>query len=640
VDKESKYLLERAGKVAIVQLYADGFEELSLEEKIKAYHLCRAAIAGRDIAYDQNHRHGLAIRNLLEEIITHPRGIAEDVLKKIESYLKLFWVFNGNYGTNNRKFVPGFGYSDLMLAAKTALINGAKLGVKNESELDKMLGELKRTIFDVDFEPILANKSPQTGEDVITASGNNYYEGVTLKDLENFEEKYPLNSKVVKKDGEITEQVYRTGTNEIPAGMYAGDLKRVIVCLKEACAVAQAGQREALEHLVRYFQTGDPADFEKYNIAWVKDDPAVETINGFIETYNDARGTKAGFEGMVCFIDRKINQVMKDIASSAEYFEEKTPWDDKYKKKNITAPVANAVIVLIGTGGEGPIPPLGINLPNAQYIREKYGSKNFMLTNVSSIMHRLSAEKSTREFAFSDEEIKLDEKWGEKADLMETTLHEILGHGSGKISEKLTKDPHEYLREFYSSLEEARADLLALWHIFDEKLMEIAGIDEKCGEAMYNYYARADLLRLRAVKTGDRLEKDHARARHMIVSYLMEKNGAIEVVEKGGKVYLRVKDFRKMRQGIGELLSLIMRIKAEGDYEEGKRLVEKYGIRINTKWRDQVLKRAEAIDLPDHYAFVMPELEPVKDSRGTIMDVKISYPLDFTKQQLEYSGKI
>jgi dipeptidyl-peptidase-3 len=395
-----------------------------------------------------------------------------------------------------------------------------------------------------------------------------------------------------------------------------------------------------LEHLVRYFQTGDPTDFEKYNIAWVKDDPTVETINGFIETYNDARGTKGGFEGMVCFVDRKINQVMKDIASSAEYFEEKTPWDDKYKKKNITAPIANAVIVLVGTGGEGPIPPLGINLPNAQYIREKYGSKNFMLTNVSTIMHKLSAEKSTREFAFSEEEIKLDEKWGEKADLLETTLHEILGHGSGKVNEKLTKDPHEYLREFYSSLEEARADLLALWHIFDEKLMEIAGIDEKCGEALYNYYARADLLRLRAVKTGDRLEKDHARARHMIVSYLMEKTGVIEVVEKDGKVYLRVKDIRKMRQGIGELLSLIMRIKAEGDYEEGKKLVEKYGIKINTKWRDQVLKRAEAIDLPDHYAFVMPELEPVKDSQGTMVDVKISYPLDFAKQQLKYSGKI
>jgi dipeptidyl-peptidase-3 len=527
MEAQRKCLLERAGKVAIVQLYADGFEELSLEEKVKAYYLCQAALAGRDIAYDQIHRCGLSIRNVLEEIVTHPRGIDKIILEKIKSYLKLFWVFNGNYGTNNRKFVPEFTYSDLFSSAQLALSNGAKFGVRNESELEGLLTDLKRTIFDIDFEPILANKSPKSGEDIITASGNNYYEGVTLKDLETFREKYPLNSKVIKRDGKIFESVYRTGTTEIPSGLYAENLNRLIGYLKEAGAFAQPGQKRVLEHLIRYFQTGDPADFEKYNIEWVKDNPTVETINGFIEVYNDARGAKGEYEGMVCFVDRKINRVMESIARLAEYFEGKTPWEDKYKKKNITAPVANAVTVLIGVGGEGPIPPLGINLPNAQNIREKYGSKNFVLTNVSSIIHQLSSEKATGEFALTQEEIELEKLWGEKADLLETTLHEILGHGSGKVSKKLTKDPHEYLREFYSSLEEARADLLALWHIFDEKLMEIAGIDEKCGEALYRYYARADLLRLRAVKTGDRLEKDHARGRHMIVNYLREKVGVI-----------------------------------------------------------------------------------------------------------------
>ncbi|MFH1335217.1 MAG: peptidase M49 [Candidatus Zixiibacteriota bacterium] len=640
METQRKYLLERAGKVAIVQLYADGFEELSLEEKVKAYYLCHAALVGRDITYDQIHRHGLSIRNVLEEIVTHPRGIDKVILEKIKSYLKLFWIFNGNYGTNNRKFVPEFTYSDLFSSAKLALSNGAKFGVRNESELEGLLTDLKRTIFDIDFEPILANKSPKSGEDIITASGNNYYEGVTLKDLETFPEKYPLNSKVIKRDGKIFESVYRTGTAGIPSGLYAENLNRLIGYLKEAIPFAQPGQKKVLEHLIRYFQTGDPVDFEKYNIEWVKDNPPVETINGFIEVYNDARGAKGEYEGMVCFVDRKINRVMESIARLAEYFEGKTPWDDKYKKKNITVPVANAVNVLIGIGGEGPIPPLGVNLPNAQNIREKYGSKNFILSNVSSIIHRLSSEKATGEFALTEEEIELEKLWGEKADLLETTLHEILGHGSGKVSEKLTKDPHDYLREFYSSLEEARADLLALWHIFDEKLMEIAGIDEKCGEALYRYYARADLLRLRAVKTGDRLEKDHARGRHMIVTYLREKVGVIETVEKNGKVYLKVKDIAKMRQGVGELLSLIMKIKAEGDYEEAKKLVEKYGIKINTQWRDQVIKRAEAIDLPDHYAFVMPELEAIKDESGKIIDVKISYPHDFTKQQLKYSGKI
>jgi dipeptidyl-peptidase-3 len=640
METERTYLVEKVGNVASVQLYADGFEDLSLEDKILAYYLYRAAVAGRDMAYDQIHRHGLAIRSTLEEIITHSQGIDNDVLEKITNYLKLFWAFNGNYGTNSRKFIPEFGFDDLLDASKIAFSNGAEFGVRNESDLKEMLSGLKRTIFDQDFEPILANKSPKEGEDTITASGNNYYEGITLNELDNFEEKYPLNSKVVKKDGKIVELVYRAGTNDISPGLYAENLSQVIGYLKKAITLAQPGQKKVLEDLIQYFQTGEPGDFEKYNIDWVKDDPPVETINGFIETYNDARGAKGGYEGMVCFVDKKINQVMKDIAHLAQYFEEKAPWDDKYKKTNITAPVANAVTVIVGVGGEGPISPLGINLPNAQHIRENYGSKNFILTNVSSIIHKLQAEKITREFALTEEEIRLDRLWGEKADLLETTLHEILGHGSGKVSERLKKDPREYLQEYYSAIEEARADLVALWHIFDDKLMQIADIDEKCGEALYRFYARADLVRLRAVKTGDRLEKDHARARHMIVSYLMDKTNVIQVVEKDGKVYLNVNDIQKMKQGVGELLALIMKIKAEGDYQEAKRLVEKYGIKINPQWRDQVIKRAEAIDLPDHYAFVMPELELVKDGSGKIIDVKISYSQDFLKQQLRYSDKI
>jgi len=637
---ERGYLLEKVDKVAIVQLYADGFEDLSLDDKILAYYLYRAAVAGRDITYDQIHRHGLAIRNMLEEIITHSHGIDEAILEKTAHYLKLFWVFNGNYGTNSRKIVPKFSFEDLASASKAALSNGAQFGIRNQSELEEMLSKVKRTIFDQDFEPILANKSPEEGEDVITASGNNYYEGVSLKDLEGFEEKYPLNSKVIKKDGKIAELVYRAGTDQIPKGLYSKELNQVIDYLKKAMPFAKQGQRRALEHLIRYFKTGEPTDFEKYNIDWVKDSPTVETINGFIEVYNDARGAKGEFEGMVCFVDKKTNQVMKNIANLAQYFEDKAPWDDKYKKRNITAPVANAVTLLLGVGGEGPISVLGINLPDAQNIRETYGSKNFILTNVSGVRYKLDAEKTAREFALTEEEVKLDQLLGEKADLLHTTLHEILGHGSGKVSQRLKKDPADYLQEYYSAMEEARSDLVALWHIFDEKLMGLADIDERCGEALYRYYARADLLRLRTVKQGDRLEKDHARGRHMIVSYLKDKTKAIDVVERDGKVYLSVNDIQKMKQGVGELLSTIMSIKAEGNYQEAKRLVERYGVRVNTQWRDQVVRRAEAIDLPDHYAFVMPELELVTDRSGKITDVKISYPQDFTKQQLRYSGKI
>jgi dipeptidyl-peptidase-3 len=331
---------------------------------------------------------------------------------------------------------------------------------------------------------------------------------------------------------------------------------------------------------------------------------------------------------------------MQDLATFAQYFEDKAPWDEKYKKKKINPPVANAVNMLLGIGGAGPISWLGVNLPNAQEIREAYGSKNLILTNVTDVTRKVEAGKTTKEFALTEEEVKLDELYGAKADLLHTAIHEILGHGSGKVSEELKSDPKEYLREYYSTLEEAKADLMALWHIFDEKLLKIAKIDRKCGEALYRYYARMDLVRLRTVKEGDRLEKDHARGRHMIVSYLRDKTKAIETVQKDGKVYLVVKDIDEMRKGVGELLSLIMRIKAEGDFQEAKKLVEKYGVKINPQWRDQVIKRAEAIDLPDHYALVMPNLSLVKDKDGNITDVEILNPQNFMRQQLEYSGKI
>ncbi|MCK4428551.1 MAG: peptidase M49, partial [candidate division Zixibacteria bacterium] len=550
--EERKYLLEKVSKVAIVQLYADGFEDLSLNEKISAYYLSCAALAGRDITYDQVHRHGLKVRNLLEEIVIHAQGIDGKLLERITSYLKLFWAFNGNYGTNNRKFVPEFSPEDLLSASKIALSNGADLRVKDEQALKEELNKLKRTIFDPDFEPLLANKSPREGENVITASGNNYYEGVSLKDLENFDEKYPLNSKVVKKDGKIIEQVYRAGTESVPSGLYAEQLNRVIDNLEKALPNAGEGQREALKNLIRYFKTGDPKDFDKYNISWVRDNPIVETINGFIETYSDARGAKGEYEGMVSFVDKETNQVMQDLATFAQYFEDKAPWDEKYKKKKVNPPVANAVTLLLATGGGGPIAYLGVNLPNAQEIRETYGSKNFILTNVTSLIRKAEAGRTSKEFAFTEEEIKLDQLYGEKAGLLHTAIHEILGHGSGKVSEKLTSDPSEYLKEYYSTLEEAKADLMALWHIFDEKLMQLARIDGKTGEALYRGYARADLVRLRTVKKGDRLEKDHARARHMVVSYLRDKTKAIQTTEKDGKVYLVVKDMSEMRQGVGE----------------------------------------------------------------------------------------
>ncbi len=640
-EAPKEYLLEQVGKTAVVRLYAEGFEELDVKEKILAYYLYRAAIAGRAIAYDQNHRDALEIRSLLEEIITHSEGIDPTVLKGITDYTMLFWANTCQYNVRTMtKFVPEVSYEDLLNAATIALRNGADIRLKEGETLEDKLARLRRSIFDPNYEPLVTNKNPQPGEDIITGSANNFYEGVTEAELRAFKEKYPLNSKVAKIDNRMVELVYRTGTDGIKPGLYAEQLRQVISHLEKAIPYAGPQQQESLRHLIRYFKTGDPEDFRQYNIAWVVDDPVVDTINGFIEVYKDARGVKGEYEALVSFVDQKTTKMMKDIAAEAQYFEDRQPWDDKYKKKGFRIPVANAISVLIAVGGAGPICPAGINLPNAQDIRETYGSKNFLLTNVLAAGRKAVAGKVLDEFALTEEEKELSRQYGAIASDVHIALHEVIGHASGKVSEQLTADPSEYLKEYFSTMEEARADAVALYHIGDPKLVEIGVLPSpKCAEAAYHSFARGDLLMLRRIKTGDQLEEDHMRGEHLIVNYLKDKVGAIEVLTRNGKVYLVVKDMNRMREGVGELVAELMRIKAEGDYEAIKELVNTYGIKINTEWRDQVIQRAEAINYPSYTAYVMPKLTPVLDESGVIIDIEISHTDDFTTQNLEYSGK-
>jgi len=636
-----EYLLEQVGKTAIARLYAEGFEQLDVKNKILAYYLYQAAIAGRGICYDQNYRYALEIKDLLEEIITHSEGIDSTVLKGITDYTKLIWANTCQYNVRTMvKFVPEVSYEDFLNAATIAQANGANLRLKEGESLEDKLARLRRSIFDPDYEPMVTNKNPLPGQDIVTGSANNFYEGVTEAELRTFKEKYPLNSKVAKVDKRIMEQVYRTGTDGIKPGLYAEQLREVISNLEKAIPYAGPRQQETLQHLIRYFKTGDPEDFRKYNIAWVGDDPVVDTINGFIEVYKDARGVKGEYEALVSFVDQKTTKMMKDIAAQAQYFEGRQPWDDRYKKKEIQIPVANAISVLIAVGGVGPICPAGINLPNAQDIRETYGSKNFLLSNVLASRRKAVAGKVVDEFALTEEEKELSRQYGAVASDVIIALHEIIGHGSGKVSEKLTADPSEYLKEYYSTMEEARADAVALYHIWDPKLVEMGVLPSaKCAEAAYHSFARGDLLMLRRIKTGDQLEEDHMRGEHLIVNYLKDKVGAIEAVTRDGKVFLVVKDMEMMREGVGELLAELMRTKAEGDYEAIKELVNTYGIKINTQWRDQVIQRAEAINYPSQTAFVMPKLTPVLDESGAIVDIKISHTNDFTTQNLEYSGK-
>lgn len=640
---QRRYFLERVGNTQIVQMYTDGFESLPLPQKLLAYHLCQAAIAGRDIMYDQNHRHALEIRHLLEEIITHAEGIEASLLEKILRYAKMVWINNGHYYSRSfAKFVPDFTADELLAAARSAVRNGAAIDLQQGESLEAKLERLRSTIFDPTFEPFKTNKTPGPGQDILTASANNLYEGVTLCEVERFAEQYPLNSRLVKRDGRLTEEVYRIGTDSIPAGRYAAQLAAVVSCLEKAEAVAEGAQRQALQHLIAYYRTGDIQEFYNFYLIWVRDNPLVDTINGFVETYLDARSVKGAWEGIVFFVDEQATAKMRALAAAAQYFEDRAPWDEAYKKKGVHPQVANAIKVLTQTGDQGPIGWAGINLPNEQWIREQYGSKSITLQNMIAARRRAQSDVLLREFCATHAELARAKRWGDEAADACLALHEIVGHGSGKADPTLRGDPSDSLREYYSTLEEARADLMALWNIFDPKLVEIGMVSnsQEVGKAAYDDYVRDDLTMLRLYPQASTIEEDHDRAAHLIVSCLRATTKAVGLMHKGGKAYLHVVDYEEMRAAVGRLLAEIMRIKAKGDYAAARELVNTYGSSFDLALRDEVVARFARLDLPAYTAYVNPELTLVTDAQGTPTDVLVTYPCDFQRQMLRYAGNL
>lgn len=633
------YELERVGNARTVQLYADGFESLTKRERIFAYYMAKAAIAGRLIAIDQTSRYARQIMRLCESVIANPKGIPAKTLKAVSEYTKLFWINNGMYDyATARKFVPACRARDFENALRTAEKNrGGKPG-----ELVKAFREVRRAMFDAKYMSVVTDKTP--GHDFIAQSANNFYEGVTTSQVEKWaaagKEEHPLNSKVVGKNGRIEELVWRAGTDSIPEGMYAKELSGVISNLEKAKSYA-AGDHQArtIGLLIRYFRTGSLSDWEKFNISWVKDTPNVDFILGFIEVYMDPRGQKAKFESVIHFTNREQTKLMRKLASNAQYFENRAPWKEEYKKKNIKAPIANVVDVIVETGDAGPVSAIGINLPNEQSIRQKHGSKSVLLHNVVAAYKASETKGLLEEFCWDQAEIKRARKFGQIADDLHTGMHEVLGHASGKASDSLKGDPADHLPGYYSTLEEARADLVALWNVFDPKLKQLKMVEsDDVGREMYDSYVRNVFLQLRRIPTGGQLEEDHMKNRQMVVYYIMKNSDAIEVVKKRGKTYFRVRDYDRMHDAVGELLAEVMRIKAEGDLKAGKALVDGYGLRINTAWRDEVLRRIRKLNVSSYTGFVMPDLRPVFDKKGNIADVKIEYPLDLTKQMLEYSG--
>jgi len=636
---ERKYLLERVDDAAVVQLYADGFQALPLREKTLIWHLYQAAIAGRDIYYDQRYAHGLDMRAVIEAIVRNPGGVAPDTLAEIQRYAKLFWINNGPHNNlTTRKFVLRCTPEAFAAAARRAADQGAVFPTLAGESLDQMLARMKPLFFDEAFEMSVTMKTPPAGQDILSASHNNLYVGVTSKDLAGFTEKYGLNSRLVKKDGRLTEEVYRIG------GRYDAQLTEVVKHLEAAAGFATESMATALRALAKWYRTGEAADRRAYDIAWVADkNSPVDTINGFTEVYLDARGIKGSWEAIVNYVNQAKTTDIKKLAAEAQWFEDRMPWDPKYRKAGVQGITANAIDVIVETGDSGPITPVGINLPNDDEVRQKYGSKSVSLSNVSEAYDKSADPAFRGEFAWSPEEAARSAKWGSLAGELTTNMHEVIGHASGQVSPTLKGSPSQAIKEHFSALEEGRADLIALYFIADPKLVDMglvpAADHRELILAEYEGFTRNAIVQLRRVRQGTQIEEDHMRNRQMIVRWLMANTKAIETRTRDGRTYYVMVDAAAFREGVGRLLSEVQRIKSEGDYAGAAKLFDTYGIHFEAKLRDEVVSRVEKLKLVSYTGFVMPKLQAVAAADGSITDVTISYPLDLTKQMLEYADQ-
>ncbi len=618
-------------QVAVLKLDVPGFDKLALKDKIIAYHLWHAAVIGDAITYDQSYKHGLELRDLFLGIINHVDKVDSGAYEKIKRYTRKILLNHGihdNYST--KKFMPEFTLDELRAVIKNLNENGIKISCSKHIE---------RVIFDPSFEEMLTNKNPADGGDIVSASSNNLYQNVTLSDLDDFEERYPINSTVVKENGKIVERVWRAGNKErnIMPGLYAAHLAKVCNHLEKASAYALDDQKTYLLKLKEFLEEGEQHLFDDYNIHWVNSDPPVDKILGFIEVYLDARSTKGEFEGLVFIKDEETSKITKGLAKLAQYLENKAPWKEEYKKRWERVPIANAITVLVGTGGAGPMCMAGVNLPNSREIQEKHGNKSYLLTNVTSARRAAFFPLFINEFIEDKRDKEMMVKHMDISDHLRITLHEVVGHGSGIVSNKLKGESSKYLKENYSTMEEARAELCALHHIWDPKLRELDIVpDEECCKNVYLGYALGNLLQLRDLENEDEIHEDHMRARHLIISYICDKTNAIEYYKKNGKTYVRIKDYGAMRKVVAELLSELMRIRAEGDYDALKKIVDKYAIKFDTELRNEIVHRAREINAAKKYAYIMAEPMLIKDNAGKIVDVALNHSKDLIEQGLRW----
>ncbi len=633
--KNIQFESEQFADIQVLHYEIPGWEKLTLKEKKLVYYLAQAGYAGRDIFWDQNYRHNLKIRAALENIYQNYKGDKNDEnWKNFEIYLKRVWFSNGiHHHYSNDKIRPGFPQTYLQELLK-----------ETKTNLDASIVEV--LFNDVDAKKVNLNQS----KDLVQGSAVNFYSrGLTVTDVENFYSAMKndslrplslgLNSKLIRTEsGKIEERIWQSG------GMYGAAIDKITYWLEKAVGVAEnQPQADALNLLIKYYQTGDLKTWDDYNVAWVKaTEGNIDYINGFIEVYDDPLGHKATFESLVQIKDFDMSAKMDIISKSAQWFEDNSPLMPEHKKENVVGISYKTVIAAAESGATSPATPIGVNLPNADWIRAAHGSKSISLGNIIDAYNKAGNAERLKEFAFDEEEIKLSQRYSELADKLHTALHEVVGHASGQINPGVGT-PKETLKSYASTLEEGRADLVALYYMYDPKLQELGMVDDwkSLGKTAYNDYIRNGLMtQLVRIEPGQNIEEAHMRNRQWVSAWVFEQGKAdnvIERMERDGKTYFKINDYEKLHQLFGALLKETQRIKSEGDYEAGKGLVETYGVKVDQKLHQEVLERNKKFNIAPYRGFVNPVLVPLMDDTGEITDIVITYPKTFAEQMLYYS---
>ena len=639
------YTVEQFADLQILRYRVPGFEDLSLKQKELVYYLTEAALQGRDILFDQNGKYNLTIRRMLEAVYTGYKGDKNTPdFKAMEVYLKRVWFSNGiNHHYGSEKFVPGFTPEFFRQAVQS--VDAATLPLAEGQTVEQLCEEVFPVIFDPTVMPKRVNQA--AGEDLVLTSACNYYDGVTQQEAEDFYNalknpqdetpvSYGLNSRLVKEDGKIQEKVWKVG------GLYGQALEKIVYWLKKAEGVAETPEQKAvIAKLMEFYETGDLKTFDEYAILWVKDlNSRIDFVNGFTESYGDPLGMKASWESLVNFKDLEATQRTELISGNAQWFEDHSPVDGQFKKEKVKGVSAKVITAAILAGDLYPATAIGINLPNANWIRSHHGSKSVTIGNITDAYNKAAHGNGfNEEFVYSDAELQLIDKYADVTDELHTDLHECLGHGSGKLLPGVDPDA---LKAYGSTIEEARADLFGLYYVADPKLVEL-GLTPSADAykaQYYTYLMNGLMTQLVRIEPGNNVEEAHMRNRQLIARWVYEKGAAekvVELVKKDGKTYVVINDYEKVRDLFGRLLAEIQRIKSTGDYAGAHDLVEAYAVKVDPALHAEVLERYKKLNLAPYKGFVNPKYEAVTDADGTITDVTVTYDEGYAEQMLRYS---